>query len=220
MIGNVARHPKAIVFDWDNTLVDTWGVIHDAMNVTLTTFGLAPWTLEETRTRVRRSMRDAFPEMFGERWREAGDCFYARYTAVHLEKLVPCPGAEDMLGTLSRSGIYLGVVSNKLGKYLREEAEYLDWARYFGKIVGALDAPRDKPAADVVDLALEGSGIARGPEVWLAGDTEIDLECAHNAGCVPVLLRPSSPNPGEFNDFPPRSYVPDCQALCKLVLNL
>ena len=220
MISSATGRPKAIVFDWDNTLVDTWGVIHDAMNVTLKTYGHEPWTMDETRMRVRKSMRDAFPALFGDKWKEAGDVFYARYTAVHIEKLEPCPGAETMLGELSRSGIYLCVVSNKLGKYLREEAEHLGWGQYFGKIVGALDAPRDKPAADVVDLALEGSGIARGPEVWLAGDTEIDLECAHNAGCVPVLVRPIAPKAGEFNGFPPRSHVPDCQSLCNLVLNL
>ena len=46
--------PRAILFDWDNTLVDTWPVIHDSMNVTLTHMGWEPWTMDETRARVRR----------------------------------------------------------------------------------------------------------------------------------------------------------------------
>lgn len=214
------RRPDAVIFDWDNTLVDTWEVIQDAMNVTLTAYGLEPWTLAETRARVRRSMRDSFPEMFGDLWREAGECFYRRYETVHLEKLKARPGAGDMLREISAAGIYLGVVSNKLGKYLRDEVRHLGWEDLFGRIVGAFDAPRDKPAVEPVEMALAGSGIARGPKVWFVGDTEIDLECAIAAGCRPVLLRETPPDSKEFRKFPPERHVDGCQALCKLLLSL
>ncbi len=53
-------YPKAVIFDWDDTLVDGWPAIHEATNDTLTTFGLEPWTYEQTRANVRRSMRDIF----------------------------------------------------------------------------------------------------------------------------------------------------------------
>ena len=39
--------PAAIVFDWDNTLVDTWPVIHESLMVTLSAMGHEPWTFEE-----------------------------------------------------------------------------------------------------------------------------------------------------------------------------
>lgn len=212
--------PRAVIFDWDNTLVDTWPAIHEALNATFAAFGLAPWTYEETRRRVRRSMRDSFPALFGERWQEAGKVFYERFAAVHLEKLAPRPGAGEALEKLSRAGIYLGVVSNKRGRYLRAEARHLGWERYFGRIVGAYDAPRDKPACEPVDLVLELSGIARGADVWFAGDTEIDLECAVNAGCVPVLVREEAPSPGEFAPHPPVWHVRDCLALFNLIERL
>tara|TARA_R100001086_G_scaffold137349_1_gene71705 strand:- start:1375 stop:1527 length:153 start_codon:yes stop_codon:yes gene_type:complete len=38
--------PRAVVFDWDNTLVDTWPIIHDALNHTFRAWGLREWTLE------------------------------------------------------------------------------------------------------------------------------------------------------------------------------
>ena len=119
--------PKAILFDWDNTLVDTWPVIHAALERTFTAFGLVPWTFEETKARVRRSMRESFPPLFGERWEEAGDYFYACFKENHLEGLTPCDGAEDMLRRLHDEGVYLGIVSNKNGDLLREEAEHLEW---------------------------------------------------------------------------------------------
>jgi phosphoglycolate phosphatase len=214
------QRPRAIIFDWDNTLIDSWHAILDAQNHTLTAFGLEPWTLEETRQRVRGSMRDSFPALFGARWREAGELFYRRFTERHMQTLRPLPGAPALLEELHESGLYLAVVSNKKGDYLRKEAAHLGWDRFFGRVVGAFDAARDKPAADPVHLALDGSGIRPGSWVWFAGDADIDLECAVNAGCVPVLLREVAPEPGEFDPHPPAVYVNCCLELSKLLRNL
>ena len=43
-----------------------------------------------------------------------------------------------MLQTLTDTGIHLGVVSNKKGNFLRNEAKHLEWDRFFGALVGAL----------------------------------------------------------------------------------
>ena len=92
------RLPRAVLFDWDNTLVDTWPVIHDAMNATLAAMGHALWTIEETQVYVRRSMREAFPEMFGDCWEEAKQVFYDRFDEIHLKRLVACPDAGRIVG--------------------------------------------------------------------------------------------------------------------------
>jgi phosphoglycolate phosphatase len=220
MTGDRPPLPRAVLLDWDNTLVDTWPVIHDAMNTTFAAMDRPLWTYDETRRNVRRSMRETFPEMFGEKWQAARDIFYRRFRAIHLDKLKICPGAEELLGALSSRGLYLGVVSNKRGEHLRREAAHLGWERYFARLVGANDAARDKPAPEVVDLALSGSGIGAGGEVWFVGDTGIDLECAYNAGCVPVLLRESPPQEGEFGDFGPKMHFCGCRELTALVLQL
>ncbi len=214
------ERPKAILFDWDNTLVDSWPVIHEALEATLAAFGVPPWTLEETRKRVGESMRNSFPAFFGDRWEEAGKVFYERFGAIHLDRLTPRPGAARMLAELNEAGVYLGVVSNKKGEYLRMEAAHLGWDAYFGRIVGALDADRDKPAPAPVEMALAGSGVRPGEKVWFAGDAEIDLECAVNAGCVPVLVRDSAPEPGEFRAHPPAWHFHECLALSNLVRRL
>ncbi|HJO68458.1 MAG TPA: HAD hydrolase-like protein [Rhodospirillales bacterium] len=212
--------PEAILFDWDNTLVDTWSAIHEALNATLVAFGHAPWTLHETRDRVRKSMRDSFPALFGDAWRDAGETFYRHLDAVHLDTLAPRPGARRMLDELSDAGFYLGVVSNKKGEVLRVEAAHLGWERYFAKIVGAFDAARDKPAPDPVDMALFGSGIERGDKVWFAGDTDVDLACAFNSGCVGVLVRRKPPAETEFGATRPTWHFPDCLTLSKTARNL
>ena len=219
-MSTIVRLPRAVIFDWDNTLVDTWPVIQDSMNTTLVAMGHAPWSLEETRARVRRSMREAFPAMFGARWEEAREIFYRRFDAIHLERLAVCDGAETLIAALAERGVCLSVVSNKMGRNLRREAGHLGWARYFFRLVGATDARRDKPATEPVDLALAGSGVKRGADVWLVGDTSIDLECAHNAGCTAILVRETPPRGVEFAEFPPAAHFDRCTDLCRHVENL
>jgi len=212
--------PQAILFDWDNTLIDSWLIIHDALNFTFAAYGKPSWSMEDTRLRVRKSLRDSFPDIFGSQWKRAADTFYDRFDAIHMEMLSPIKGMSEMLAELAGLDIYLGVVSNKRGEYLRREAVHLGWDAHFGKLIGALDADIDKPSPQPVDMALEGSGIERGPHVWFVGDADIDMECAFNAGLKGVLLRPEAPGTGEFHDYPPSCHVADGAALCKLVKEL
>lgn len=211
------ERPRALLFDWDNTLVDTWQVIHHALCVTFEAMGRPPWTLEETRERVRASARDSFPALFGDRAEEAMATFYGSFERDHLDRLRERPGAGEMLARLSADGYLLGVVSNKQGYLLRREVTHLGWTGLFHHLVGADDAARDKPAVEPVDLALEGTGLSRGPEVWFVGDTDIDMLCAFKSGCVPVLLRPEAPAADEFGETAPHHHVASCAALTGLL---
>ena len=215
----VAR-PRAVIFDWDNTLVDSWVTIHAALAETFRAMGQEPWTLEETRVRVRYSLRESFPKLFGERWEEARHIFYAAFERAHLEHLAPLPGAGDMLKAMHDAGLYLAVVSNKTGRYLRAEAEHLGWAPYFSRIVGAGDAARDKPAEDPVHMALEGSNIPAGENVWFVGDAGIDMEIAHKTGCMPVLLGLADVAGEEFRFFQPKVRFGTCIELAGCVTAL
>ena len=203
--------PRAIIFDWDNTLVDSWGTIHDALNFLMEAMERPAWTIEETRERVRLSLRESFPRLFGERWQEAQKIYLDRFRAIHLERLTPLPGSEAMLRDLAADGHYLAVVSNKTGAVLRAEAAHLGWSALFGSIVGAGDCAADKPHCAPVELALQPSGIKPGSDVWFVGDTAVDMECALASGCVPVLLGDGPSD--EFARFPPRLSVADGAAL-------
>lgn len=212
-----APRPRAILFDWDDTLADNWDSIRAAMNATLGAFGLAPWTVDQVRAAARRSLRNSFPDIFGARWQEARDIFYREFAASHLRHLKPRPGAGEALARLAGAGFLLGVVSNKTGDYLREEAAHLGWAPYFRAVVGATDASRDKPDPAPVELALASTGIAPGPAVWYVGDGEVDMEMARRAAVTGVLLRATPPGPGEFARNPPDHFVASFAALESLV---
>jgi phosphoglycolate phosphatase len=211
--------PRAILFDWDNTLVDSWTTIHEALNAVMAAMEKPLWSLRETKERVRLSLRESFPLHFGERWEEARRIYLDVFRTIHLDRLSPLPGRGELLRALSADGIFLGVVSNKTGALLRCEAERIGWSELFGSVIGAGDAAQDKPNPAPVALALAPSGIEPGEGVWLVGDTGTDMECAYNSGCIPVLLG-NGATAEEFLRCEPRLVFPDGASLFHFVRGL
>jgi phosphoglycolate phosphatase len=199
--------PRAVLWDWDNTLVDGWAAIAAGLNAARTAHGLPAWTLEEVRARVRRSLRESFPEMFGPDWERARDIFYAEVRARHLAVLRPMPGAGPALEAAAAAGLPQGVISNKQGPLLRAEAAHLGWAARFGCLVGAGDAAADKPDPAPFRMALAALGLPAGPEVWYVGDTALDMQAARAAGCTAVLLGDAAHDGGVANAAPDRAFA-------------
>ena len=161
--------PTILLYDWDNTLVDGWAGITAAMNAVFAAFDRPTWTVDDTRSRVRVSLRESFPVMFGDRWEWARDLFYQTLTESHLQHVSPMPGVETVLQ--AGTAVPQGVVSNKAGAFLRREVTHLGWDRFFGPIVGAGDAAADKPDPAPIFLALLHWGAVADSSVWYVGDT-------------------------------------------------
>jgi phosphoglycolate phosphatase len=178
--------PRALVFDWDNTLVDGWPAVLAGLNAAFAAFAMAPWDHARMLREVRRSLRETFPEMFGAEWERARDIFTAEVRAVHLSVLRPLDGSAAVLDAAARWPI--AVVSNKQGPILRREAEHLGWAGRFRALLGAGDCAADKPDPAPMRAALASVGAASGPDVWYIGDTRLDMEAARRAGVSAVLL--------------------------------
>lgn len=211
------QKPKAILFDWDNTLADTWPIIHKALTHAFETMGETPWTLQETKERVHRSLRDSFPEVFKDRWEEAGKAYIDCFEKIHLDYLSPLEGAKEVLDALRNHDIYVAVVSNKTGYNLRKEIHHLGWENYFSKIIGAKDAHKDKPDPAPVIMALEGSNLKPSQEVWFIGDTVTDLECARNTNCKSVFYGKEDLSHPRFLGIKPDLHVEDHTALQNVI---
>ncbi|MEO0393808.1 MAG: HAD family hydrolase [Pseudomonadota bacterium] len=185
----VSHAPTAVIFDWDNTLVDSWATIHEALAGTFEHFGLPAWSMDEVKAQVRQSLRDSFPRYFGDQWEAARDIYLGRFEAIHLTRCVALPGAAALLdGLTTRWRIPAGIVSNKTGRLLRKEVDYLGWSAHFVSVVGAGDAISDKPNPAPVDLIRKELSTQQSQNIWFIGDTDIDMACAHNAKCRAVLV--------------------------------
>jgi len=181
--------PDGVIFDWDNTLVDSWSAIAEAINYVRAKYGLQTWNSTEIIENCTRSARESFPDWFGDQWEAAWADYYAYFDIVRARiGIHPMNGAADLLMWLYDHKIPTVVVSNKSGDYLRQESAHLGWDKFFISIVGAHDAPRDKPAREHADHALQLAGIKAGPAIWFVGDSEADVACARNTDCTPVLI--------------------------------
>ena len=185
--------PEAVMFDWDNTLMDTTPILYKAYCALQTHYGLPEYSMEEYRRRTGLSLRETFPDLFGDRWEEAKQVYLDAYRAHHLEMLTPFDKAKEVVELAFQKTGKVGIVSNKTGAILREEIAHLGWQSYFYAVVGAGDAVRDKPAADPVFKALEGTGIVYengklSAPVWFVGDGDADILCARVSGCLPVRM--------------------------------
>ncbi len=207
--------PKAIIFDWDNTLVNTWRVAYDAMNVARESVGRPHFTVDEFWSQPHHSMRDVAHKLFGKHHEKGQRIFYETVEKFHLQDLISLQGADPLLRDLKTRGIYMGIVSNKEGKYLRKEVAHLGWNSHFQHVIGAQDTEEDKPSAVPVLAVLQNSAITPSHDVWFVGDSIVDVYCARASGCIPVVV-----GHGEASQQEDIIHVKDCHGLAQLVDSL
>lgn len=181
---------KAILFDWDNTLVDSWRMSMRAFNRTLIAFGKDPVSEVEVLSRPQTSVRDSFPDIFGHDSDEAIVHYYEKgYQPHEMVDLGALPGSDQLIRQIKESGLFTAVVSNKNGDRLREEVKHFGWDDVFSAVVGSNDALQDKPSADPILYALrEFTEPPTIENVWMVGDSIIDIKSAQAAGVRPVLI--------------------------------
>lgn len=182
--------PKAIIFDWDDTLAHTRQAVVDAMEYVLKAYGKEPWDVTKVKYRdTTKSLKDNFENFFGEDAKVAYMQYLNYYQNTSYSKVKPLEGAEEFLRLCCDRSTDLYIVSNKEKSLLLREVKYCFPGIEFKKILGNGDAAHNKPAPDPVFKALDGENFEINKEnVWLVGDTKQDTECAYNAKVQPILI--------------------------------
>jgi phosphoglycolate phosphatase len=179
----IAPPPSAIILDWDNTLVDTQVIIHNAKAKTTAEFAAKAVDTQHASSGSSASFFDAFVDKTAAR-----TFFYKEYFAAIAGNLCVLPGAEELLKCL-RSLAPLLIVSNKRQDILEAEIDSLGWRHYFKTILGSsgTDASKDKPNAYPAHQVLTTVNVPASPAVWFIGDADADIQCALRSGCQPIL---------------------------------
>ena len=185
---SVKSLPNAILFDWDNTLVNNWDPIFFSYNETLKQLGLKKQSNKETLKNAKYSLRETFPKIFKKDWKIAKEVFYKSFKKIHLKKIKPFPGVENLLKKINKKKIPCGVISNKDGVLLRKEINKLGWKKYFDVLVGANEAKKDKPSKFPLLLALKKISLKPNKKIWYVGDNEIDIEFAKRNKCYSIFV--------------------------------
>lgn len=195
--------PVAVLFDWDDTIVNNWDTAIQSLNTALVHMGEQPWTPEEARRRSGPTAKVLFTELFGERWQEADKVYYDTFFSLVFKNMKMFDGAEDVFKELVKNGVAMGIVSNMRSALLKQGIDHMGLAHYFGVIFGAGDASADKPDPAPILEALQKLDIPPGPNVWYVGDSHTDMIAAAKAGCSGVLIETRLPPEDLMKEFPP-----------------
>ncbi len=181
---------KAIIFDFDGTLVDSYQAITASVNHVRAAHNLPPLSEPEVRRCVGRGPAYLLEHTVGG---DDLDKDMARYRAHHPSVLRSgthlLPGVSDTLRSLKESGLRLAVCSNKPRDFTRDLLDALSLAPLIEAVIGPEDADRIKPAPDMLLAALKQLHVAP-DEALYVGDMVVDIETARAAG-VPVWVIPT-----------------------------
>jgi phosphoglycolate phosphatase len=181
--------PKAVFFDWDGTLVDSFGFLHAAHNHARVSLGMEPFSIEDFSGYFGQPREILYTKIYGENRDKAKEYFEEFVYGHYKEHLKPLPMAGEVLQWFKTAGISCGVVSNKKRELILAEIENYGWGEYFCSIVGAAEASEDKPSPAPLALGVIRAGIAAEPQdIWFVGDTDNDLGCGNDYGAVCIFL--------------------------------
>jgi phosphoglycolate phosphatase len=194
--------PAALVFDLDGTLIDSRRDITTAINRMREELGLPPIPLEAVVTMVGEGARLLVERALGpavppDQVDRALARYLEHYADVCLDETQAYPGIEEMLEGLA--GRYpLALLSNKGEALSRKILAGLGLSRFFGEILGGDSLPTRKPDPAGLRVLAERLGVPL-ERLLLVGDTWIDAETAHNAGCAFILVEWGFPRPPKLD---------------------
>ena len=184
-----------ILWDWDNTLVDSFEAIFAAQNAMRAFYDMPPWTREQSKQIMNFSGQKMIKTCVSpEKEVEAREIFLKKYINLssHLKLK---SGAIDVLRYSCQNGFINVLASNKLSSILKKEAQDLNVDTFFQRIIGAEEAPQDKPSKAFTDKALEGFIFNH---LICIGDGYSDMKMAGNYSDAISILIGNDVNKAEF----------------------
>lgn len=173
-----------LVFDWDNTLVDSLGIIEESYKNVLLHFKRHDLlsNIESLQIGKAKSAKQEFISLFGDdNLEKCLEIFYKTFEKKHLDFIKKMDGCDEILDLIKSLNFDVFVNSNKRHDLLLKEVKYLNLFDYFNNICGAGHCEFDKPSPLGVEYLV--GDCAKKNKVLYIGDSKTDYETALNYGC-------------------------------------
>ena len=184
----VSSNVRAVLFDLDGVLIDSYYAWFHQFQGALMHFGYAPVSEKEFRKHWGQSTdHDVETFMPGQTMDEVKGYFcdhyheYAKYLRLQ-------PGAKRILDFVKKRGLHIGCVTNSHRPIVDQTLSHFQLAGHFETVVTADDVSEPKPAPAMIRRACRSLAV-RPEQTLFIGDTSTDAQAAELAGCIFVGYR-------------------------------
>jgi phosphoglycolate phosphatase len=209
---------RAVLFDLDGTLVDSYAALAEAVNFARREHGYR----ELSEARIREFVGDGLDKLL-QRSFETTDIpptvrssFESRYDEICCVQSRVLEDVETTLDELSGLGVAMGVCTNKPTFFSRKILDFLGLSRHFRAIVGPDVAGARKPDAIHVLRTLDEMRCERG-EVLFVGDMPVDVHAARNCGIDVAVVATGSSSAEQLTATEPDHFLDRFSDLLKIV---
>jgi HAD superfamily hydrolase (TIGR01509 family) len=180
------REIKAVIFDLDGTLADTFPIIVSAWNAAAREPLGREFSAEEVISRFgvpdAAMLQRDLPQTA---WTRSMAIYFAHYESEH-GMVAPFDGVAAMLHDLKQRGVPIGVMTGKGRRTATITMQQLGWMDLFGSVVAGDDVAGQKPEPDGPLLAARQLAVA--PELCAyVGDSPADIGAGKAAGMLDIV---------------------------------
>ena len=211
---------RAVLFDLDGTLVDSYAALAEAVNYARREHGLHELSAARIKDFVGEGLEKLLQRAFEmtDVPRTMHAAFESRYDEICCRESRVLAEVEATLAELHALGVAMAVCTNKPTNFSRKILEFLELAPYFKAIVGPDIAGARKPEAQHVLRTVEEMHCDATPALFV-GDMPIDVHAARNSGIDVAVVATGSSSHEQLAAAHPDHFLERFSDLVKLVRN-
>jgi len=171
-----------ILFDLDGTVIDSTEAILESFHNSFEVHNFKKVNDEDIKALIGYPL-DVMYSNLGVDENKVWDfvtTYKEHYREISTKKTILLESAKEAIETASKFAT-LGIVTTKTGRYSKILMEHFKLMDYFEVLIGREDVEKPKPNAEPILKALEKLN-KKDKEIWMIGDTKLDLISAKNAG--------------------------------------
>ena len=179
---------KAIIFDLDGVIIDSFDAWYHVFNQTRKHFKLTEFSKDKFRKKawgkiLNTELKENFPNQSVKEIKDQ----YRTLITKNVDKIKLLPNSKEVLQKIKKKNIKIGLVTNNFTKPTLKALKFHKISKYFDAILAEEDVEMPKPYPDGILKACEKLNVAPDEAIYV-GDRENDYKAGKSAGCFVVGL--------------------------------